>query len=95
MRKPWHDFWPGQPYALDTVVAACERRIADGGVIREERKQYLVNRLREHAPSSIVWSPFSSGWGASPFNPNCWLSVDGRPVLPDDIEVPELPDADD
>lgn len=94
MRQRWHSFQPGEQYALGEVIAACERRIADGGVIQGERKQRLVDLLREHGPPSVVWSPFSTGWGASPFNPNCWRTPDGRPVLPEGIKVPELLAAD-
>lgn len=54
MRQRWHSFQPGEQYALGEVIAACERRIADGGVIQGERKQRLVNLLREHAPPSVV-----------------------------------------
>ena len=35
---------------------------------------------------SDFWSPFSIGWGASPFNLNCRRAAEGKPVLPDGIE---------
>lgn len=59
-----------------------------------DRKRGLLELLRKHAPPAIVWSPFSTGWGASPFNPNCWRSAKNEPVLPEGMEVPELPEAD-
>jgi len=95
MHHSWHDFQPGQQYTLQEVVSACERRIAQGGVIQGDRKQQLVDLLRKHAPSICVWSPFSTGWGASPFNPNCWQTTDRKPVLPEGIEIPELLESDD
>jgi hypothetical protein len=81
MRGPWHEFKPSSQYLLSHVVAVCERRIAEGGVIRAAQKGTLVHRLASCAPPTIVWFPFSSGWGASPFNPDCWRTTDGRPAM--------------
>jgi hypothetical protein len=94
MYEPWHGQEAGVRYHRDKVVADCEGRIADGGVIRVEGKQRLVGQIRDHAPDTIVWTPFGRGWGRSPFNPNCWKTVDGEPVLPADIVVPELEEPD-
>jgi hypothetical protein len=88
----WHHFQPGERYRLSEVVATCEKRIEDGGVQSVAEKQGLVELLRQHAPAVVVWSPFSTGWGASPFNPNCWRAEDGTAVLPDGVTVPELPE---
>jgi len=88
----WHNFQPGEVYSLASVLEAGERRIQDGGILDVEGKRMALALLRDHAPSELVWAPFSSGWGASPFNPRCWRSVSGRPVVPDAFSVPELAD---
>lgn len=90
----WHNFQRNGRYSLAEVIAVCERRIADGGVIRGANKQRLVDLMREHAPQEVVWSPFSTGWGASPFNPGCWHRINGDPVVPGGVIVSKLPDAD-
>jgi hypothetical protein len=77
----WHSFAAKRVYTLDEVVAACKRRIAEGGVDNPDQKEAMVELLRRDAPQKIVWSPFSTGWGASPFNPNCWRRTDGEPAV--------------
>ncbi len=88
----WHHFQAGERYRLSEVVATCERRVAIGGVLCVTEKRGLFELLRQHAPAEVVWAPCSSGWGASPFNPNCWRSADGAAVLPAGVAVQELPE---
>ncbi|MBX9580693.1 MAG: hypothetical protein K2X87_10330 [Gemmataceae bacterium] len=88
----WHHFQPGEGYPLSEVVATCERRVREGGVLAVAEKQGMVDLLRRHAPAVVVWSPFSTAWGASPFNPNCWRAEDGAAVVPAGVAVPELPE---
>ncbi|KAA0225915.1 MAG: hypothetical protein AKCLJLPJ_02205 [Fimbriimonadales bacterium] len=84
MSSSWHNFRTGQHYSLEDVVATCERRIKEGKVKDVRDKRDLLAQMRLSAPRTVVWSPFSTGWGASPFNPNCWRTVQGTPILPDE-----------
>ena len=88
----WHDFQPGEQYPLAKVVADCERRIRDSGVVSAEQKQGMVDLMQQHAPETVVWSPSGAGWGASPFNPNCWRTAEGSAVIPDGVHIPYLPE---
>ena len=43
-----------------------------------ETKTAMVDRFEKEAPLTVVWQPFTPlGWGASPFNKNCWRALDG------------------
>ena len=86
----WHDFQPGERYTRAYMVAACERRIRNGGVTSIEEKKQLLDQIQKHAPEILVWSPLSSGWGASPFNPNCWRTTEGNAIVPDNVAVTDL-----
>jgi hypothetical protein len=68
---------------LSEVIGACDARIREGGVIRNESKNDMVRLMEAHAPATIVWTPSTErGWGASAFNKNCWRTVEGEPILP-------------
>jgi hypothetical protein len=68
---------------LSEVIGACDARIREGGVIRNESKNDMVRLMEAHAPATIVWTPSTErGLGASAFNKNCWRTVEGEPILP-------------
>ena|ERR1017187_4816331 len=75
------------------VVAICDERIREGCIKREDTKKLLVRSMEEHlremeqdADPTIVWQPMSeAGFGASPFNPNCWRRTDGSPILSQEV----------
>lgn len=76
----WHGFEVGETIARERVIAACEERLATGMIIREERKEAMVELIRV-APEQLVWTPQQpQGWGASPFNVNNWRAIDGKPI---------------
>lgn len=91
----WHNFESGQTYNLNEVVAVCEERLRTDKVTDIAGKHALVAKIESNAPSEIVWSPFSTGWGASPFNPSCWKSTTGSAILPDSVEISNLSADDD
>ena|ERR1035438_9927506 len=83
--EKWY-FQKGEQYPLSEVINECDRRIREGLVIRRESKNKMV-RLMEKSPSAtIVWSPSTEqGWGASAFNKNCWRTIEGGPIIPQEI----------
>lgn len=91
----WHPFVVGEAADKASVLRVCEDRLASGAVLCTEEKRRYVGLLREHAPAVLVWSPMSSGWGASPFNPNNWRNTDGGSVLPPSVKIYEPPHAED
>jgi hypothetical protein len=81
--KKW-DFEVDKQYARADVVGACDARIREGGVIRDKSKNLMVRRIEKYAPAIIVWKPSrEQGWGASPFNKNCWRTIGGGHILTD------------
>ena len=72
---------PSRKSSTNVIVAFQE-----GLVIRRESKNKMV-RLMEKSPSAtIVWSPSTErGWGASAFNKNCWRTIEGGPIIPQEI----------
>jgi hypothetical protein len=80
--KKWK-FEVGEKYLLEEVIGACDARIREGGVIRSDSKDAKVRWMEKSAPATIVWTPLTErGWGASPFNKNCWRTVEGGPIIP-------------
>jgi hypothetical protein len=78
---PWHPFQKGNPYPADDVIQICQTYLDSGKVKSVREKQGYLERFSDSEFSSFVFSPFSSGWGASPFNPNCWQSTGGEPIV--------------
>jgi len=84
-RHKWHEFELGEKYLKEQVVSACLKRISEGGVLKTETKSELVQQIDKQPQPTIVWTPFQpQGWGASPFNPNCWRTPEGDPIIPQD-----------
>ena len=76
-RKKWY-FQSGEKYLLDEVIIACDIRLSQGSVKKVKSKNEIVRRMEKHAPPTIVGCPKTArGWGASPFNKNCWRTVGG------------------
>jgi hypothetical protein len=83
MTREKYYFQEGEQYPLSEVINECDRRIREGGVIRDESKNNMVRRMEKYAPATIVWSPLTErGWGHSGFNKNCWRTVEGGPIIP-------------
>ena len=87
--KKW-DFEVGKKYDLSDVIGACNARIREGGVIRSESKFEMVREMEKLTLATVVWCPKGNGgWGASPFNKNCWRTVAGGPIIPSDVDKSE------
>ena len=80
-REKWY-FRPGEQYQLSEVVGACDERIRKGGVRSRDSKNESVRRMERCGYAVIVWTPKSyKGWGASPFNLDCWRTVSNQPIV--------------
>lgn len=77
----WHKFKPGGIYPTLQVLAECWNRLQSGAVAEVADKVRLLELIRRVAPEQIVYTPFSTGWGASPLNPNCWKDPGGGTML--------------
>ena len=84
----WHSFEDGSTYSRPEIIDACTRQLNQ--VKDLEGKQAILILLAKHAPSQLRWSPHGSGWGRSPFNPNCWKTLDGGPAIAADITIPKV-----
>lgn len=78
----WHGFTEGGTISLAMVVEVCERHIRSGGVIDRAHHMERLNIIRNCGHQFIVYSPFGTGYGRTPLNPNCWRTVDGQPIAP-------------
>ena len=76
----WHQFNEGQQYPGDEVIATCETHIASGGVVALRGKGRWLEIIRACQHEFIVYRPFSTGWGRSPMNPNCWRGPHGEEI---------------
>ena len=76
----WHNLEAGRHYSSDEVVRVCEKHIADGKVDNPPQKRGYVDVIRKCPHEVVVFSPFGSGWGCSPMNPNAWKTPKGGPI---------------
>jgi len=89
--QKWY-FQPGECYLLSEVVGALRDRLRSGTVINEKAKEARVDWMERNFPAEIVWLPFSTGYGASPFNGRCWRTIEGKPLIATDVADPVLKD---
>jgi hypothetical protein len=81
-KRRWHHFSDGGHYNLSELVSTCDERIREGGVSSTAEMNSSVRAMEQFAPQTVVFSPFArKGWGASPFNPHCWQTEGGDPIL--------------
>ena len=79
----YHGFVPGRRISTDHVIALCEQRIRDGHIKTTSiaEKQGHLATMRDCGHSFLIWTPQAEGsWGASPFNPNNWRSLEEKPI---------------
>ena len=84
MSNSYHGYQPGESVPTMKIVVLCQRRL-DGGYIKgtsKPEKQGYIDTIHKCGHSSLIWTPISTGWGASPFNLNCWRSPAGSPITP-------------
>ena len=84
----WHTFETGNTYSTLQALAVCWNRLESGAVADVPDKLKMLEWIRRLAPERVVFAPFSSGWGASPLNPNCW-QVPGGGRLMDGATIAE------
>jgi hypothetical protein len=74
----WHGLVPGQKVSKDRLVTMLTGRIRDG--VANEKKWKKVDYIRNLKDEYLIFRPTGKGYGNSPFNPNCWETVDGKPI---------------
>lgn len=76
----WHGYVAGQQVAASEVVAKCLQYLSSGKVENSQQKLKGIEAISRHGQAIIVYAPQGKGWGNSPMNPNCWQTVDGKPI---------------
>jgi len=77
----WHGWVAGQKIRRDTLISVLTGRIREGAA--NEKKWSKVDFLRNLKDEYLVFQPTGRGYGNSPFNLNCWETVDGKPIKQD------------
>lgn len=77
----WHGWVAGQKIRRDTLISVLTGRIREGAA--NEKKWEKVDFLRNLKDEYLVFQPTGRGYGNSPFNLNCWETIDGKPVKRD------------
>lgn len=77
----WHGWVTGQVIRRDTIISALTGRIREGAA--DEKKWENVDFIRNLKDELLVFHPTGKGYGNSPFNLNCWETVDGKPIKKD------------
>ena len=74
----WHGWVAGQKVRRDTLISVLTGRIREGTA--NEKKWEKVDFLRNLKDEYLIFRPTGKGYGNSPFNLNCWETVDGKSI---------------
>lgn len=77
----WHGWVAGQKIRRDTLINVLTARIREGAA--NQKKWSKVDYLQKLKDEYLVFQPTGKGYGNSPFNLNCWETVDGKPIKQD------------
>ena len=77
----WHGWVAGQKIRRDTLISVLTGRIREGAA--NEKKWSKVDFLQNLKDEYLVFQPTGRGYGNSPFNLNCWETVEGKPIKQD------------
>lgn len=77
----WHPFQSGSIYEVSDIIPILLQHL-DSGQVRDVRdKSRLVGLLEPYRGQQAFFRPFSTGWGASPYNLSTWQNKDGTKVV--------------
>ncbi len=74
----WHGWVAGQKIQRDKLIAELTGRIREGKV--DPKNWETVDYIRSLQEEVLVFQPVGKGMGNSPFNLNCWYTVNGVPI---------------
>ena len=77
----WHGWVAGQKIRRDALINVLTARIREGAA--NQKKWSKVDYLQILKDEYLVFQPTGKGYGNSPFNLNCWETVDGKPIKQD------------
>jgi hypothetical protein len=77
----WHPFKSGEAYKVDYIVSTLTKHLDSGQVQDVGDKSRLVGLLEPYHGQQSFFHPFSSGWGASPYNLSVWRTADGAKLV--------------
>jgi hypothetical protein len=77
----WHGWVAGQKIRRDTLINVLTARIRGGAA--SPKKWAKVDFLQKLKDEYLVFQPVGKNYGNSPFNLNCWETVDGKPIKQD------------
>ncbi len=74
----WHGWVAGQKIRRDKLLNILTSRIREGKV--DEKNWAVVDKLSKLTYDELIFEPVGRGYGNSPFNLNCWRTIDGKPI---------------
>ncbi len=77
----WHGWVAGQKIRRDTLISVLTARIREGAANQKEWSK--IDDLQKLKDEYLVFRPTGKAYGNSPFNLNCWETVDGKPIKQD------------
>lgn len=77
-----HPFQAGRAYSVDKIVRFLRKTLNSGRIANVREKNGYIELIEYSSYKKAKFIPFSSGWGASPLNPNTWKTMRGKPLLP-------------
>jgi hypothetical protein len=74
----WHGWVAGQKIQKDKLVAELTGRIREGKA--DQKNWATVDFIRGLTDEVLIFEPVGKGWGNSPFNLNCWHTLNDDPI---------------
>ena len=74
----WHGWVSGQKIQKDRLVVELIGRIREGKA--DQKNWETVDYIRNLKDDVLVFQPVGKGFGNSPFNLNCWYSLNCDPI---------------
>lgn len=77
----WHPFKIGEAYDVDLIISTLAKHLDSGRVRDVGDKSRLIGLLEPYRGQKAFFHPFSSGWGASPYNLSTWRTDNGTKLV--------------
>jgi len=75
------NFKSGNKYTIEEIIKKLNEILDSGKITNIRDKMACVELIKNSNESEAIFKPFSTGWGASPFNTKCWKKVNGEILI--------------
>lgn len=77
----WHPFKADASYPVSEIIPILLSYLESGNIRDVSDKARIVGLLDPYVSEKAIFRPFSTGWGASPYNLSTWRSLNGDKLV--------------